>query len=212
MTPHISTPLPDSDLTPAFVLFGEMLERRFARRVNTSEDAIRYTFFLALFQALSVQPEDVILEHDHGTIARAKIDTWIPLLNGRSYAVEFKYDRPIPSGSSLPLTQKAGHLIKDLFRLAKLDLELRAYGVFVYVATDSMVRYFSNPNNGLSDLFQLPHGETIAIGESYLAARASTLLRTAGEPTSCAITTLFSKALPNGHVLRIFDVRPSKIV
>jgi hypothetical protein len=68
---------------------------------------------------LNVLPEDIVLEHDHGTIARAKIDTWIPSLNGRSYAIEFKYDRPIPSERNLPLTQKAGHLIKDLFGLRR---------------------------------------------------------------------------------------------
>jgi hypothetical protein len=96
-----------------------MLERRFMRGVSTSEAAIRYAFFVSLSQSLNVLPEDIVLEHDHGTIARAKIDTWIPSLNGRSYAIEFKYDRPIPSERNLPLTQKAGHLIKDLFGLRR---------------------------------------------------------------------------------------------
>lgn len=38
---------------------------------------------------------------------------------------------------------KAGHLIKDLFRLAPIDLELRADSIFVYLATNATVRYLS---------------------------------------------------------------------
>ena len=59
-----------SALAPALNLFAELLERRLKRGVFTTEDAVRYTFFIALVQALSLQPEDIVLEHDHGTIAR----------------------------------------------------------------------------------------------------------------------------------------------
>ena len=144
-----------SALEPALYLLAELLERRLKRGVFTTEDAVRYTFFIALVQALSLQPEDIVLEHDHGAIARAKIDTWIPSFEGHAYGIEFKYDRPIPSGKNAPLTQKAGQIIKDMFRLAKIDTTLKAETVFVYLATREMAGYFSNPNNGLADLFGL---------------------------------------------------------
>jgi hypothetical protein len=102
-------------------------------------------------------------------------------------------------------------LIKDLFRLTKIDLELRADGIFVYLATNAMVRYFSNPNNGLSNLFHLGLGKSIHVSASYLAGRSTTLLRSSGELTPCMVTMLYSRALPNGHELRIFDVRLSAI-
>lgn len=82
-----------SGLAPALALFVEMLERRLKLGVFTNEDAVRYTFFVALLHAPNLCPEDIVLEHDHSAIARAKIDTWIPFFNGRSYAIEFNQVR-----------------------------------------------------------------------------------------------------------------------
>jgi hypothetical protein len=135
-----------SALAPALNLFAELLRRRLKRGVFTTEDAVRYTFFIALVQALSLQPGDIVLEHDHGTIARARIDTWIPSFDGRAYGIEFKYDRPIPSGKSTPLTLKAGHIIKDMFRLAKIDATLEAETVFADCAA-----HYAGPRVGWGD-------------------------------------------------------------
>jgi hypothetical protein len=74
-----------------------------------------------------------------------------------------------------------------------------------------MVGYLSNANNGLFDLFHFGLGKSISIDASYLAGRSTTLLRSAGELTPCMVTALCSRALPNGHELRLFDVRPSAI-
>jgi hypothetical protein len=194
-------------LVPAIDLFGELLERRFKLGVYTSEDAVRYTFFVALIQALDLRPEDIVLEHDHGSIARAKIDAWVPSFGGRSYAIEFKYDRPIPSGRNAPLTQKAGHIIKDMFRLAKIDTAVGAEAVFVYLTTREMAGYFSNPNNGLADLFGLGTGSSLTIDNRYLLSRPETLRRSAGDVTPCILTCLCSRELCQAHKLRVFGVR-----
>jgi hypothetical protein len=77
-----------------------------------------------------LKPEDIVLEHDHASIARAKIDTWIPDYAGRSYAIEFKYDRPIPSKLNPPLTQKAGQVLRDVFRLAQAHLPDKIETIF----------------------------------------------------------------------------------
>lgn len=199
-------------LAPALVLFGELLERRLSLGIFTTEDAVRYTFFIALIQALNLCPEDIVLEHNHGTIARARIDTWIPSFGGRAYGIEFKYDRPIPSGKNVPLTQKAGHIIKDLFRLAKIDASLGADTVFVYLATREMAGYFGNPNNGLADFFTLRTGLSLRIDSQYLASRSETLRRSAGEITPCMVTSLCSRELSNAHQLRIFGIRPIALV
>ena len=66
-------------------------------------------------------------------------------------AIEFKYDRTIPSEKNAPRTQKAGKIFNDLRRLAMLD----AKGVFVYLTDREMGTYLSNPANGLSDFFLL---------------------------------------------------------
>ena len=200
-----------SALEPALCLFAELLERRLKRGVFTTEDAVRYTFFIALVQALSLQPEDIVLEHDHGAIARAKIDTWIPSFDGHAYGIEFKYDRPIPSGKNAPLTQKAGQIIKDMFRLAKIDTTLKAETVFVYLATREMAGYFSNPNNGLADLFGLRTGSSLHIDSRYLANRPETLRRAAGEVTPCMVMSLCSREFAAAHQLRVFRVRPAAV-
>jgi hypothetical protein len=198
-------------LGPALSLFAELLERRLKRGVFTTEDAVRYTFFTALVQALNLQPEDIVLEHDHGAIARAKIDTWIPSFDDRAYGIEFKYDRPIPSGKNAPLTQKAGQVIKDMFRLAKIEATLNAETIFVYLATREMAGYFSNPNNGLADLFELGTGASLRIDSRYLANRPETFRGAAGEVVPCTITSLCSRELSNAHRLRVFNVRPAAV-
>jgi hypothetical protein len=195
-------------LAPAFILFADLLERRLKRGVFTTEDAVRYTFFVALIQTLNLQPEEIILEQDHGTIAGARIDTWIPSFDGCAYAIEFKYDRPIPSGKNAPLTQKAGQAVKDIFRLAKIDAALKAEAVFVYLAMREMAGYFSNPNNGLADLFRLNTRSSLCIDRGYLANRPDTLRRSAGEITPCTATSFCSRELSGAHQLRIFGIRP----
>lgn len=197
-----------SALTPAIDLFGELLERRLKLGVYTAEDAVRYTFFASLMQAQDLRPEDIVLEHNHGSIERAKIDTWIPSFGGRSYAIEFKYDRQIPSGRNTPLTQKAGHIIKDLFRLAKIDATLGAEALFVYLATREMGGYFSNPNNGLADLFRLAPGSSLHIDNHYLLNRPETLRRSAGDVTPCTLTCVCSRSLCNEHQLRVWGICP----
>jgi hypothetical protein len=199
-------------LTPALVLFAELLERRLKRGVFTTEDAMRYTCFIALIQALNLQPEDIVLEQDHGEIARARIDTWIPSFGGCAYAIEFKYDRPIPSGKNTPVTQKAGHILKDMFRLAEIGTVPKAEGVFVYLATREMAGYFSNPNNGLADLFGLKMGSSLRIDSRYLAARPETLRRSAGQVIPCTVTSICSRELSNAHQLRIFGISPADAI
>ena len=49
-----------SALAPAITMFAELLEHRLKRGVFTTEDAVRYTFFIALVQALNLRPEDIV--------------------------------------------------------------------------------------------------------------------------------------------------------
>lgn len=87
-----------SPLMAVLPAFAEFLDRRLAKGVFTTEDSVRYTFFWALSQTLKLAPEEIILEHPHPRITRAEIDTYIPDLGGRAFAIEFKYDRENPAG------------------------------------------------------------------------------------------------------------------
>ena len=78
--------------------FADLLRVRFENAVPTTEDSVRYTFFAGLLRA-GLQPHEIVLEHRHDAIAGAEIDTFIPGIGtGPAVAIEFKYDRGIPSG------------------------------------------------------------------------------------------------------------------
>jgi hypothetical protein len=81
---------PQHALAPGLIKFAELLDRRLRRGVLRTEDAVRYTFFSGLIETFGISPEDIVIEHPHVKIARAKIDTWIPSFNGRAFAIEFK--------------------------------------------------------------------------------------------------------------------------
>lgn len=204
-------PYDRSPLAPAFGLFAELLDRRFGKGVFTTEDSIRYTFFHALAQGSGVAPEQIVLEKDHGVIARAKLDMWIESFAGRNYAIEFKYDRAIPSGATLPLTQKAGKVVADPFRLARIDRAHQAEGIFIYVATHEMASYLAKPSNGLAEVFGLGEGSSVRISEDFLAKRSATLRTAAGRAAAADITLHCKRQLPDSHQLQIFGVRPVSI-
>jgi hypothetical protein len=199
---------PDHPLAAAFSRFAELLDRRLTLKVATSEDAVRYTFFYALIDALNLKPEDIILEHDHTSIARAKIDTWIPNYADRAYAIEFKYDRPIPSKLNPPLTQKAGQVFRDVFRLAQAHLPDKIETIFIYLTTREMASYFSNTANGLAEFFNLRPGANLTIPSNYLDLRAATLRRAAGAVIPCTAGILLSHSLPLGHEIRAYAIHP----
>jgi hypothetical protein len=196
-----------SPLTPGLVKFAELLARRFERNVFATEDSVRYTLFHALYVSSGLRPEDIVLEQDHSIIARAKVDMWIPSFAGRSYAIEFKYDRAIPSQMNTQRTQKAGHVLKDIFRLARLHADDTTVAIFVYLAAREMTRYMTGHANGLSDLFGLKPGGDLSVNEHFFAGRSNTLRAAAGEIITCSLSVLLSCSLPQEHELRVYRVR-----
>lgn len=191
------------NLTATLNTFGELLGHRFERGVFTTEDSIRYTFFASLLRH-GVECHDVILEHRHPTISRAQVDTWIPGFGSGGLAVEFKYDREIPSGGNGPRTQKAGKLFHDLYRLGLMDR--KAQRVLVYVAGQEMSGYFSNPSNSLQDFYSLGPSNNLSINAAYMAKRPKTFLDAAAETPNVAVTALYARNLPSQHTLRIYEV------
>lgn len=190
----------------ALETFGDLLETRILSNVFTTEDSIRYTFFAALLRQSDLQPEDVVLEYPHPAISRAQIDTWIPPSNGRNgLAVEFKYDRKIPSGQNAPRTQKAGKVFHDLYRLGRLPFTMQR--LFIYVAGPEMTAYFNNNSNGLADFFGLPQGNSMLIDSAYLAERSSTFVNSAAEVPNVQVFAVYSRSLSKNHELRVFEVR-----
>ena len=191
-------------LERVFERFGELLDVRLERGVFTTEDSVRYTFYTALLEIEHLGPEDIVLEHPHPVIAGAEIDTLIPGFPPGGLAIEFKYDRAMPSGRNAPRPQKAGKAIQDLHRLGRLPAEMRR--VFVYATDPEMAAYFASPKNGLVGMFNLTFGHQLAIDDGFLATRCATLRHSAGATPNVTISAEFLRSLPRGHELRIYRV------
>jgi hypothetical protein len=191
-------------LQSALERFGELLHTRLEKGVFTTEDAVRYTFFAALLQSGSFHPHEVIPEFRHPAIAGAQIDTWIPSFDGRGLAVEFKYDRDIPSGRNAPRTHKAGKIFHDLYRLGEIGSEI--HRVFVYLAGPEMSQYFTNAANRLTAFFALPRGHSLIVDSAFVAGRSPTFTAALGATPNIAVSALYSRSLPRSHEVRVYEV------
>lgn len=185
--------------------FGELLHARLERGAFTTEDSVRYTFFAALLEREELKPEDVVLEFSHPSIPGAEIDTWIPNLGGAAIAVEFKYDRDIPSGRNTPRTQKVGKVFHDLYRLGQLDPTAKR--LFVYLASSEMTKHFMSERNNLSEFFGLKPGISLRIDEQFCAGRAKTFLSVLGTIPNVEAVGVYCRSLPKSHELRAYEVK-----
>src|SRR5713226_5860702 len=185
--------------------FGELLHARLESDAFTTEDSVRYTFFAALLEKGGIDCHHVIMEYRHPSIPGAEIDTWIPSFDGSGLAVEFKYDRDIPSGRNTPRTQKAGKVIHDLYRLGKIEAHMRR--VFIYLTGPEMVGYFGNPTNGLAKFFLLPSGQSLAIDSAFLSGKSATFTASVGEIPNVIVTGLYGRSLPKLHHVRAYEVK-----
>lgn len=191
-----------------FQRFGDLLDKRFKQKVVTTEDSVRYTFFAALLDA-GILPHEVVLEYPHPAIERAKIDTWLPSYPGGPVAIEFKYDRDLPGGNNQPKTQKAGYVFKDLYRQVQIANEIRVRSFFVYVTSDEMATYFSNPNNGHTDFWSLRDGDVLDIDERYFSNKPRTFLDALGGAFEVRVAGAFSRQLSGDNYLRAYEVMPN---
>lgn len=186
--------------------FCDLLRIRLERDVFTTEDSIRYTFFAALLGVGGLRPEEIVLEYRHPAIARAEVDTWIPSFSGRSLAIEFKYDRPLPGGKNTPRTQRAGHVFNDIRRLAPLATQLGSRCLIVYVATREMSSYFSNQENGLHFFFDLELTSTLTIDDGFFARKAVSFVTAARGPFNVCVVARAAAQLPKDHTVRIYEI------
>lgn len=192
-------------------VFSSLIDERLSSGVFTTEDSVRYTFFLALLEAKFCKHTDIVLEMPHPTIPKAEVDLYICAGGNRpATAFEFKFDRPIPSEKNAPRTQKAGAVFKDLFRLARVPKETATQRFFIYLTAHEMAAYFRNPVNNLVSFFELPEGQCYALGPNFVLGQAATFQNVVGNwYINCQLTGAFRRNLSQQHFLRIFVVGPT---
>jgi hypothetical protein len=191
-----------------FENFAAMLRARLDARVFTTEDSIRYTFYVAAAMYAGVRPTEVVLEYPHPTMAGTEIDTILFASGGRqSAAIEFKYDRANPGGTNQNRTQRAAAVLIDVFRLAKIPRNVAARRFFVYVTDREMAGYFRNPTNRLHTFFDIADPAGILLGPMAWSGFSQTF-RTRVDPhvCDCRARPAFSAELGDGIVLRAFEV------
>lgn len=142
-----------------FEEFSSLLETRLKNDSYTTEDAVRYTFFVALTRKTSIEPHEIMLEYPYDVkesekASKEKIDTYIES-SGNKIAIEFKYHRELPSKKNSAKTQLAGKLFNDICRLYRFNKENKNkenknknennYSItryLVYLTRSEMANYF----------------------------------------------------------------------
>lgn len=190
-----------------FSQFADLLDARFRKDIHTSEDAVRYTLFASMLYQ-DIPADSLSFEYPHPALEGAKIDTWFQVHGEKPIAIEFKYDRVIPSGRNQPRTRKAGSVFHDLYRLLLVNTNMGATCYFVYVTTAEMAAYFTNPSNGHSAFFELLPGASIDIQSDYFSGKPQTFRKQLGEEFEPRIKGVLSRSLAADHSLRIYEVEP----
>ena len=175
-------------------------------RTYPTEDTIRYAFFASLITKAGLSASDIAQEYPHNTIPRAKIDTYIRHFNGQEVAIEFKYDREIPSGKNSPRPQKAGKLFNDMNRLLQFKTQHQALRLFVYLTDSEMAKYMRNPSNNLMDFFRLTPRDSLVLNERFFTNKSPTFQNSCGGILNATITCAFTASLPMSHEVKIFEI------
>ena len=199
--------------------FSFLLHNRLSKKIHTTEDSIRYTFFHCLTNSGQFLPSDIIVEYplkhrdEHNMEGSSKnshekIDTYIPPKNDKiGLAFEFKYDREIPSGKNSPKTQNAGSIFNDVFRLASFKREENLHRYFIYVTKKGMGTYFNN-SQCLADFFNLPTGTTYNLDQTTFDNLAFSFRNKVKTFVPCTIIGVFKYNNAPDFWLRIYEIIP----
>ena len=189
-------------------LFGDLLKERLDQGKFMTEDTVRYTFFHALLSRSFCSHVDVVMELPHPAINSKEMDTVIHLGEGHlSAAFEFKYHRRNPGGTSGNVTQRAGAIFDDVFRLAHVPRQTAFRGYLVYLTDSEMARYLSNSKNGLTEWFRLSVGESLSVGAEFVTRRSKTFQnRIEIQHRACEAVCVVNQELPDSHSLRVYRI------
>ncbi|HKO13415.1 MAG TPA: hypothetical protein VJV22_15680 [Acidobacteriaceae bacterium] len=190
-----------------FQRFAELLAERFATGIYSTEDAVRYTFFLALLEAGGYEHTDISLEEPLVGCKGREVETMVHANGGRpAAALEFKYDRVKLASQNRP--QRAGAILRDIGRLAQVHAQESRDVFLVYLTDRGMDSYLTNPRHRLEDVFdQAVGGQCSLTLDYYHKDRPDSLSKAVqhfGAP--CTVSCILRRQLPGDHVLRVFAI------
>ncbi len=194
----------------ALLKFADALAESLEIGTCTTENDVRNAFVGALIGS-GITQSHIQREVPHPSLPQSY--GWIDLLiddypAGSRSAIEFKYDRGIPSGYNQPRTQKAGALFADVVRLLhwpKEDARL-----IVYVADVEMRDYLTNSPSILARVFQEATGRSVHLdGTSFKGLPATFTRRVTPWPRATRLTTLLHRKIRGDfdtHFVWVFGV------
>lgn len=145
----------------------QAVEHRLEKGIPTTEDTVRYLFFLQL-TGRGIETDRIVLERPHPKLTKKEIDLSLSS-DGRWWDIECKYNRSIPSGRNLPLAQVRGALIADLFKLGMSD---GARGFQIYVAETSIAQ---SVRRNCSELFASGIGGRTMLSSIWVSTQVPTV-------------------------------------
>lgn len=158
-------------LTSALDAFGDQFRAQVdAAGFPASEHAVHFCIALGLQSAWSLPPGAIVFERPLAD--RSRTDLWVR--QPHDLAIEVKYLRPNPSGSSRPYPQLYGQILADFNKVAREPARNR---LAVVVADSDYVGYIERSGRGL---LPLRVGDSAQITSSSVADLSHTAQRTAG--------------------------------
>ncbi len=188
--------------------FLNLCTSAFGSRCTPQRTPSGIPYFFALITHTSLKLHDLILECPHPQIKGTTVDTFIPSLARKPVVIEFKYDREIPSGKSVPRPQNAGELFNDIYRFSKFAMGSEPDRLVIYYTDNVMAKYFRRPRNGYFQFFDLPQGEVMQIDHHYIETKPSTFKNSIKGIPQVDLICLWIENLLNDHELRIYRVMP----
>lgn len=183
-----------------------LIEQRLKIQAYFSEDNFRYLVFHGLFKS-GIDITKVALEYPHpqdqGKNQGKKIDTVLLDENGKpKTAIEFKYHRRNNSSAG-DSTGSAGELLADFAKLR----DFSAVQCFVvYLTAEKMLRYFQNPENGLSWILDPWNEQEISKSKVH---STDTSRDEAGDWSRPALSQmLLNRPVASDHQLIVWQVKP----
>lgn len=183
--------------------FIELLKDRFSHGVLTKEDAVRYTYFLALMQHGRTKHYDVVMEANVDEIGEREIDTLIKgQKTGEDVFIEFKCDRD--RASTPNRTQRAADIFLDFFKLGRIPVD-RGKRYVIYLSGVKMRPYWRN-GSGFEKVMNMTIGDKFTITDDFLAARQQTFTKSIGSLGASCCVSLLCMHEEHEWDLRIFEV------
>jgi len=188
-------------LTLALDAFADQFRAQVdAAGLPTHEHALHFCIALGLQSAWSLPPGAIVFERPGGD--RSHTDLWVRAPH--DLAIEVKYLRPNPSGSTRPFPQLYGQILADFNKVARVKATNR---LAIVVADRDYVGYIERSGRGLLPLRIDDCGQITASSVASLSQTAQRTAGSHGEWADLSATLVWSRSV-DGYSLLAWEVAP----